>query len=146
MSSKNYTVSISVNKTPQEAYDAIRDVKAWWVGEVKGEGKEVGSQFNFRYKHYHDSTQKVTELVPGKKVVWHVEDVGVSAINEWKGTNIVFEIVPKGKETEIVFTHHGLTPQSECYDACSGGWDFYITQSLKNLLANGQGIDPKFGE
>ena len=46
----------------------------------------------------HRSRQRITELVPGKKVVWQVLDSEIAFVkdkNEWNGTEIVFEISDK---------------------------------------------------
>src|SRR5262247_2761623 len=75
---QDLTILISINKTPKEAYEAINDVKAWWIGDIEGRADKVGSEFTYRYKDFHESTQKVIELVPGKKVVWHVEEANLS--------------------------------------------------------------------
>ncbi len=144
---QDLTISITVSKTPSEAYQAIKNVKAWWMGEVKGNADTVGSRFTYRYKDFHRSSQKVTELIPDKKITWHVEEAILSFAKntkEWVGTDIVFEIATNGENTEIRFTHYGLTPEAECFEACSGGWEFYITKSLKNLLMKGKGLDPGF--
>jgi hypothetical protein len=45
---------------------------------------------------------------------------------EWEGTTIAFEIAEKGGETEMRFTHAGLTPKLECYGGCSSGWVHYV--------------------
>lgn len=37
------------------------------------------------------------------------------------------------------FTHDGLVPEYECYDACSRGWTFYIGESLCDLITTGYG-------
>jgi hypothetical protein len=58
---------------------------------------------------------------------------------EWRGTKIVFDISKKGDKTEVVFTHHGLVPQYECYDVCKDAWTSYIQGSLKNLITTGKG-------
>jgi hypothetical protein len=55
------------------------------------------------------------------------------------GTDVIFEVIRKGDETEVTFSHVGLVPQSECFDTCSTAWDFYINTSLRNLIATGQG-------
>jgi len=144
---KDFTVSITVKKTPAEVYRAINDVAAWWVGKVEGQALKAGDTFTYRYKDLHESKQRVVELSPNKKVVWRVDDANLSFAKnkkEWKGTDIVFEIIPDGDNSTIKFTHVGLTPAFECFDACSGGWEFYITKSLKNFLTNGKGIDPGF--
>src|SRR5262245_45130514 len=132
---QDFSILISSNKTPQEVYEAINDVKAWWIGDIEGGADTVGSKFTYRYKDFHESTQKVRALAPGKKVVWHVEHANLSFVksrHEWEGTDIVFEISQKGDQTEVKFTHHGLTPEVECYEACSSGWEFYIIKSLNN--------------
>jgi len=80
-----------------------------------------------------------------KKIVWHVDDAAIGFTedkNEWTGTDLIFEIFPRAEKTEIKFTHRGLTPKLECFEACSAGWEFYITKSLKNFLLEGQGLDP----
>jgi hypothetical protein len=141
------SILISVSKSPKEVYDAINNVPAWWTGDVSGSAEKVGDEFSYKYKEFHSSTQKVTELIPYKKIVWHVEDAVLGFAknkNEWKGTDIVFEISAGGEQTNVKFTHYGLTPEVECFEACSGGWKFYLTKSLKSLLTNGCGLDPGY--
>ena len=56
----------------------------------------------------------VVELVPDKRIAWLVADNYFSFTEdktEWKGTKVLFEIMKKGGETEIQFTHEGLVPQ-----------------------------------
>jgi hypothetical protein len=92
----------------------------------------------------HRSTQKITELVPGKKVVWRVLDAKINFVKdkaEWNGTDIVFEITKEGDKTELRFTHVGLVPTIECYGKCAGAWGFYINESLRDLITTGKG-DP----
>jgi hypothetical protein len=91
----------------------------------------------------HTSTQEVTELVPGQKVVWHVVEADLSFVanrGEWAGTGIVFEIVPMGAETELRFTHQGLVPAFECFADCSNGWGFYVGGSLRQFIETGKPI------
>jgi len=91
----------------------------------------------------HRSEQKITEFIPGKKVVWHVSDGYLGFVkdkSEWKGTDIVFEITKKDDKTELRFTHVGLVPAFECYGDCSGAWGFYINDSLRSLITTGKGL------
>jgi hypothetical protein len=146
MNSQNYTVSITVDQTPEQAFAAINDVRAWWTGSpgVKGSTDKLGDEFTYLYEPYHYSKQKVTELIPGKKVVWRVLDSKLNFVEdktEWTGTEIRFDIARKGDKTEIRFMHLGLVPHVECFNACSDAWGSYIMGSLRSLMTTGN-ADP----
>ncbi len=36
MSSQNYTTTFVVHQTPEQAFDAITNVRGWWPGEIEG--------------------------------------------------------------------------------------------------------------
>jgi hypothetical protein len=142
MKNKNLNVTFTVSRTPEEVFRAVNNVRGWWSGDIEGETDRLGAEFTYRYKDVHRSTQKITEWIPCKKVVWHVVDSSLNFVKdkaEWNGTDIVFEIVKKGGKTELRFTHVGLVPAFECYGACSGAWGFYIKQSLRGLVTKGSG-------
>jgi uncharacterized protein YndB with AHSA1/START domain len=139
---KSFSTTFTVRQSPQEVYDAINDVRGWWSGEIEGYTDRIGAEFTYRYKGLHRSTQRITELVPGKRVVWHVVDASLDFVEdrtEWNGTDIVFEIGRKGETTEVRFTHLGLAPRFQCYGNCSGAWRYYINDSLRSLIATGTG-------
>jgi Activator of Hsp90 ATPase homolog 1-like protein len=141
---QNYTTTITVDQTPEEAFAAINNVRGWWTGDpgVEGSTDKLGDEFTYRYEDVHYSKQKITELVPGKKVVWLISDARLNFAKdktEWKGTKITFEISKKGNQTEIRFTHVGLVPQFECFDSCSDAWGSYINGSLRKLITTGKG-------
>ena len=139
MATKDFTTNILVDQTPQEAFNIINNVRGWWTGEpgVDGNTDKLGDEFTYRYGNIHYSKQKVTELIPGKKVVWLVTDSELNFIknkSEWTGTKIIFEIAKKGDKTEVRFTHMGLVPEVECYGDCSNAWSSYIKNSLRNFI------------
>jgi hypothetical protein len=138
---QNYSTSFTVDQSPEEVFDAINNVRGWWSEEIDGDTNKLG-EFKYHYKDIHLSTMKITEFVPGKKVVWHVVDNYFSFVkdkSEWKDTDIVFEIAKNGDKTEIHFTHVGLVPQYECYSVCSDAWGTYINGSLRSLITEGKG-------
>ncbi len=142
MAGQDYTVTILVDKSPEEAYRAINNVRGWWDGKIDGDTDKLGAVFTYKYETFHSSKQKVTELVPGKRVVWSVTEGGPKFTNdkvEWKGTKIIFEISKKGSKTEVRFTHQGLIPRLECYDRCSNAWGSIISGSLKSFITTGKG-------
>jgi len=144
MKNQNYATSFTVDQSPEDVFAAINNVRGWWSGEIDGSTDKLGAEFTYRYQDIHRSTHKITELVPGKKVVWRVLDARINFVKdkaEWKGTDVVFEIASKGGKTELLFTHVGLVPAIECYGKCAGAWGYYINDSLRSLITTGKG-DP----
>src|ERR1035438_847882 len=99
MKKKDFTTTFSVGQSPQEVFDAINNVRGWWSEEIDGSTDKLAAQFKFHYKNFHRSTQKITEFVPGMKVVWRVSEAKLNFVKnktEWNGTDVVFEITSKG--------------------------------------------------
>jgi hypothetical protein len=144
MIAKSYTTSFAVDQSPEDVFADVNNVRGWWSGELDGPTDKLGAEFTYRYQDLHRSTQKIMELVPDRKVVWHVLAAEIKFVkdkNEWNDTDVVFEIAKKGDKTELRFTHLGLVPAIECYGKCAGAWDFYINESLRGLITTGKG-DP----
>ncbi|MFE7796103.1 SRPBCC domain-containing protein [Nocardia sp. NPDC057440] len=142
MNAESYTTTFTVDRTPEEVFSAINDVRGWWSGEIEGGTNELGDEFTYRYEDLHHSKQRITESIPGERVVWLVVEGGPNFVEdrtEWKGTRISFELSAKDEGTQVRFTHVGLVPEYECFDACSDAWGSYINGSLRNLIAAGTG-------
>jgi hypothetical protein len=142
MTEQNFTVAFTVDQTPAEAFAAINDVRGWWSGEIEGSTDKLGEEFTYRYKDVHYSKQRITELIPGKRVVWLILDSYLNFTKdaaEWNGTEVLFEISKKDEQTEVRFTHRGLVPAFECFNGCSNAWGFYVNGSLRSLIATGKG-------
>jgi hypothetical protein len=95
MNEQNFTTTFTVDKTPEEAFAAINNVRGWWSGEpgIEGSTDKLGGEFTYRYKPHHYSKQKITELIPGKKVGWIVLESQLNFVkdkSEWNGTKITF--------------------------------------------------------
>ncbi len=142
MNSQNFTTTFTVDQTPEEAFAAINHVRGWWTGEIEGRTDKLGDEFTYRYQDIHYSKQKLTEVIPGQKVVWQVVDALLNFVedkSEWIGTEVTFDITKKGDKTEVRFTHLGLVPEYECFDACSNAWGFYVNSSLRSFITTGKG-------
>ena len=138
----DYTTTFAVERTPQEAFDAITNVRDWWSQAIEGVTDQVGGEFDYHYQDVHRCTIRVTELVPGRKVAWLVLNNYFNFIEdpaEWERTKVIFEISETDGGAEIHFTHLGLVPQYECYDVCSNAWGGYLGGSLRNLINTGEG-------
>ena len=142
MSGPSFTSTFSVDQDPTAVFAAINDVRGWWSGDIDGETDKLGDEFSYRYEDVHYSKQRITEMVPDQRVVWLVLDSNLSFVEdktEWNGTVISFDISRQDGHTEVCFTHHGLIPEYECYEACSGAWSFYMKESLRSFITTGRG-------
>ena len=138
---QDFTYSFTSSKTPAAVFELLLHIDQWWSGQyeetIKGKSEKINDEFTFRAgggAHY--SKQKLVELIPNKKIVWLVTDSNLSFLSdtgEWIGTKICFDISMEGNQTKVIFTHDGLVPDIECYDACSGGWTKYLKQLKKKL-------------
>ncbi|KAA8484072.1 activator of Hsp90 ATPase-like protein [Arcticibacter tournemirensis] len=144
MKNQNFNTTIVVDQTPEEVFNVILDVRAWWSGlfneSFEGSSGKLGDEFTFRAgEGMHYTKQKLVELVPDKKVVWLVTESNLSFTNttdEWTSTKISFDISREDNKTKISFTHAGLVPEFECYEACAPAWTRYIHERLVAAIAN----------
>ena len=141
MNTPNYTHTFTVQRTAREVYDAICDVTGWWTIHTDGATKAVGDEFTVHFGDVHITTQRITEAVPEKRITWRVTKSYLPWLKdreEWKGTDIVFEITEGAEGTRLTMTHIGLTPHVECFTQCEKGWDFFMG-SLNKLITTGEG-------
>lgn len=142
MTEHSYTTTFTVPNTPAEVFAAVNDVRGWWNTDVQGPTDVAGESFEFEVPGVHYSEIEVRDLVPGELVEWYVAKARISFVsdqNEWAGTAIRFEITATEDGTKLIFTHNGLVPTAECYDACSNAWGLYVGGSLRNLILTGIG-------
>lgn len=143
MEMQHFTTILLVAQTPQEVFDAVNHVRGWWSENITGPTDQLNGEFIYQYKDIHRARIKVTELLPGQKVVWQVVDNYFRFTedkSEWIGTTIVFEISPKDGKTFLQFTHVGLVPQYECFQVCNEAWTHFIRESLYPLITTGKGV------
>lgn len=139
---QHFTTTFVVQRTAQDVFEAITNVRGWWSQDIVGVPDQVGAEFDYHYKDVHRCRNRVTDFVPGRKFAWLVVDNYFNFVqdqDEWTGTRVVFEISEKDDGAVVHFTHVGLVPHYECYDVCSNAWLGYIGGSLQKLINTGQG-------
>jgi hypothetical protein len=142
MKISDFTTSLLVDRTSKEVFDAVNNPQNWWPGDIAGKSEKINDEFTYRYQDIHYSKQRIVEMIPDQKVVWLVTESQLNFTgddNEWTDTKIIFEISEEGHKTRLNFTHQGLYPAIECFDACSGAWSQIIQQSLFSLITTGKG-------
>lgn len=146
MSNKNFTSTFTVDQPANEVFNAVNNISKWWTENIKGNSQALNDEFTVQFEDIHFSKQRLTEVVPDKKIVWLVTDSRLNFLQnkqEWTGTKIVFEISGQENKTQLRFTHIGLSPDVECYNACTNAWSQYITSSLYKLITTGKGEPEK---
>lgn len=142
MKNQDFKTTLLVDATTQEVFDAVNNVRGWWSENIQGHTDRIHAEFSYHFQDVHRCKMKITELVPGKKVVWHVLDnyfKFTKEEREWIGSDIIFEISKEDSKTQLVFTHLGLVPTDECFQICRDAWTHYIQDSLKDLILTGTG-------
>ena len=146
MKEQDYHTSIAVDATPHEAFNYINNVTKWWTENLDGSSQKLNDEFTVKFGDVHYSKQKLVEVIPDKKIVWLVTDSQLNFIKykqEWTNTRISFEISAQSGKTKIHFSHIGLVPGMECFNACSTAWRQYIEQSLWTQINTGNGQPEK---
>ncbi len=65
MNDQSYRTTLVVQATPDQAFEAINDVRGWWSQDVEGRTDTVGAQFAYRGNqdgaNVHRARIRVTE-------------------------------------------------------------------------------------
>ena len=133
-----FTARISAD----EASKKISNVPGWWGVTFEGSAENQGDQFVIKMGGESFFNFTVTELVPGKRLVWEITDCYMPWYEdkkEWANTRLIFDLSENDGETELHFTHEGLTPEVDCYKDCQKGWTHWIRNSLFSYFTTGQG-------
>jgi hypothetical protein len=139
---KNYTSTIEVEQSPETAFNAIKNFRAWWSEGIEGPTDQLNETFFYHHKDVHLCKVKLNEIVPNQKLVYQVIDNQFNFVqdkSEWINTKLIFEITTEGDKTKVRFTHEGLVPEYECYAVCNDAWTGYIQGSLQSLITTGKG-------
>lgn len=141
MENNNFTTTFTTKASPEAVYAGINNVRGWWSESIEGDTDKPDAVFLYYYKDVHISRMHITEMISGKKVVWHVLEnhFNFTDQEEWKGNDIVFEISEQDGQTRLTFTQVGLTPANQCYNVCHDAWTSYIQGSLRSLVETGTG-------
>ncbi len=142
MADTDFKITLLTSESPRSVFQTVMNVKAWWSGfyeeAIEGEMGKLNDEFSFSAAGgAHYSTQKLTTLIPDQKIVWLITGSDFSYLekrDEWTGTQLVFEISEEEGKTRLTFTHKGLTPRAECYEACAPAWTQYLLQKLRPLI------------
>src|SRR5918996_4344106 len=70
MTDVDYTRTFTTDQRAEVVFDAINNVRGWWSQAIEGDTDKLGAVFYYHYQDVHRCTVKITEFVPGRRVVW----------------------------------------------------------------------------
>jgi len=143
MENKSYNSSIAVPVSAGEVIKKISNVAGWWGITLSGSAEKVNDKFVVKMGEEAFFNMTVTELTPGKRLVWSIGDSYMpwyTDKHEWSSTRLIFDLAENNGLTDVTFTHEGLTPDAECYKDCEPGWSHWIKTSLYTYLTTGKGV------
>ncbi len=137
---KPIIVEQTFNASPETVWRAITDVeqmRKWFFAQIESFKPQVGfeTQFDVESNGRHFLHQwKITEVEPGKKIVYNWRYGGYSA-----ESFVTFELFDDGDQTRLRLTHEGIEqfpPEAPEFsrEACLAGWMYFIQTSLRDFL------------
>jgi len=134
----DYEKTMRVGASPDDVFAALTTVpglESWWTS-VRGSGGTRG-ELAFTFGPPDPCVMRVDEATPAS-VRWTV--TACAFLPEWVGTRPVFTITPvDGGGSDVHFRHHGLTPELDCIDQCTLGWNHALA-SLCRYVETGDGM------
>jgi hypothetical protein len=139
---QDFSQKLTVKASAKETMQKISQINLWWAKNFKGHANKLNDEFSV---YFGDTfvNFRVSEVVPDKKIVWLVTDCNLHWIEdkqEWRGTQVIWSLSEKYRNTQIEFVHKGLTQASECYESCKPGWTHHLKDSFLKLIETGKGL------
>jgi uncharacterized protein YndB with AHSA1/START domain len=122
---------VGINTPSEKVFAALSTIDGlshWWIKDVAGETTHGGViLFGF-------TDMKVVQSTPNRLVKWKC----VRGPEEWVGTDVSFQLIPKDDQTFVLFTHGNWKEPVEFMHHCSTKWATFLL-SLKDWLERGEG-------
>lgn len=123
MENDNFTSTFTAPCTPSEAFSFAAQPNIWWNTMISGSARHVAESFIYEVPGIHYSKFRVSESLAGRRLSWQViPSEHRLELDEWVGTDVIFEFVELSHGTRVDFTHVGLRPQLACHSVCTTAW------------------------
>jgi uncharacterized protein YndB with AHSA1/START domain len=132
---EGYQSTTTFESAPEAVFGALTSAGAiacWWA-PATGSGV-AGGEITLTFDG-QEVRIRVDEADRPARVCWTV--LASAPLPDWAGTTITFDIAPAGAGSTLAFTHHGLTPQLECFSMCRAGWAQYLASLADHVDRNG---------
>ena len=123
-----------IESPPQKVFEAFCSVKGlndWWPARSAGEPK-TGEIYTFWFGPGYDWRAKVTHVITGKEITWHM----TQAMDDWMGTQVGIRLTPDKNGTLVDFFHQDWREANDHYRISNFCWGSLLT-GLKNYVEKG---------
>ncbi|GAA6135818.1 hypothetical protein NBRC116188_26080 [Oceaniserpentilla sp. 4NH20-0058] len=143
MSEESFSIDIQIENSPSEVFSALTvNIDRWWT-KYSNTGSKNGDTLKVEFEGDTAWVMELQGVQENSKLSWSVISAhhnlsSLRKTDEWKGTNIQWEIDKTESGCIVKLTHNGLIPSLECYEICNNGWQYFLG-SLKQFLETGEG-------
>lgn len=135
----DYHKTIRLQAPASEVFGALTtpaSLSSWWT-RATGSG-EADRELRFFFSSPTEPcVMRVDRADRPTLVEWTVTECAF--LPDWVGTRPTFTITPVEDDgSELHFRHYGLTPELECIEMCTHGWNTYLA-SLRQYVESGEG-------
>ena len=134
---------ITLKAPAEDVYRALTTeagLLGWWTRDVVAEAR-VGSVAQFGFNNRSTVFQmRIDELTPGRRVVWTCVD----GPDEWKETQLTWQITSEEKITTLRFTHDNWQSTDQSFAMCNTIWGELMFRLRRDVLGERPG--PLFNE
>lgn len=129
---------VGIEGSPEKIYTALTEsngLQGWWSQHSEVD-PNVGSSMSVSfYSGMMAFEFKVTELIPGNKVVWEFEN----GPPDWENTTVTWTISEGEGQTMLHFAHSGFASTEGGFAGYNFNWGWYLA-SLKGYVEKGTGM------
>jgi uncharacterized protein YndB with AHSA1/START domain len=136
------TREVQIDASPETVWEFLVDpekIKRWKGTMVSLEAR-VGTPYRIEVIPGHIASGEIVEADPPNKLVYTWGWEGDGPVQPGS-TTVVYELVPEGAGTKLLFTHRDL-PSQEAADSHTTGWDNYLGRLAVVAAGGDPGPDP----
>ncbi len=111
-----------------------------WMGRRADFEPRPGGRYWLDVVPGHTAAGKFVEIDPPRRLVYTFGWEGSDGVPPGS-TTVIFELVPRGKNTLLRFTHRDL-PNTAAAESHSHGWDHYFERLSIAATGGNPGVDP----
>jgi short-subunit dehydrogenase len=135
MKRRDFSTTISVNQSPQQAFTAINNVYGWWSGEIEGHTDKLGAEFTCRYKDLNSGVAPYEDL---SNLAIIEQPLAVNFFGMYKVSRAFLPLLKRSKGpiiNNLSLVALAPFPLTSSY-SISKAAAHSMTQSLRTLVAN----------